>query len=108
MTLCSGVERPVSFQTSRASVSRDTTWPSWRIKYSSSSNSRTVRSTLSPPRVTFLLRRSIVRSPTAKLAKICPSNIFDDRRVLVRILADARHGFVDALQELVAEARLLR
>ena len=43
-----------------------------------------------------------------ELAKICPSNIFDDRRVRVRILADARHGFVDALQELVAEGRLLR
>lgn len=31
-----------------------------------------------------------------------------DRRVLVGILADARHGFVDALQELVTEARLPR
>jgi hypothetical protein len=40
-----------------------------------------------------------------ELAKIGPSNVFDDRRVLV---ADARHGFVDAVQELVAEARLPR
>ena len=43
-----------------------------------------------------------------ELAKVGPSNVFDDRRVLVGILADARHGFVDALQELVTEARLLR
>ena len=43
-----------------------------------------------------------------ELAKVGPSNVFDDRRVLVRILTDARHGFVDARQELVAEARLLR
>ena len=36
--------RAVSFQTSRASVSRETTCPWWRSRYSSSSNSRTVRS----------------------------------------------------------------
>jgi hypothetical protein len=29
--------------------------------------------------------------------RVGPSNVFDDRRVLVGILADARHGFVDAL-----------
>jgi len=43
-----------------------------------------------------------------ELAKVGPSNVFDDRRVLVGILADSRHGFVDALQELITEARLLR
>ena len=45
MTLSSDVERAVSFQTSRASVPRDTVWPWWRSRYSSSSNSRTVSST---------------------------------------------------------------
>lgn len=43
-----------------------------------------------------------------ELAKVGPSNVFDDRRVLVGILADSRHGFVDAPQELITEARLLR
>jgi hypothetical protein len=43
-----------------------------------------------------------------ELAKVGPSNVFDDRRVLVGILADAHHGFVDALQKLITEARLLR
>src|SRR5580704_17060956 len=43
-----------------------------------------------------------------ELAKVSPSNVFDDRRVLVGILADARHGFVDALQELITEAPLPR
>src|SRR6185295_11295068 len=64
MTLSSGVVRAVSFQTSRASVSRETTCPSYRIRYSSSSNSRTVSSTGCALRVTLRVTRSISRSPT--------------------------------------------
>src|SRR4029434_4105919 len=62
MTLSSGVVRAVSFHTSRASVSRDTTCPSDRIRYSRRSDSRTVSSTGCPPRVTCRVLKSIARS----------------------------------------------
>src|SRR5262249_32306212 len=49
ITLSSGVARAVTRQTSRASISLDTTWPPWRSRYSSISNSLTVRSSGRPP-----------------------------------------------------------
>src|SRR5205814_6976749 len=52
MTLSRGVARPVSFQTSRASISRESTRPPLRTRYSSSSNTRAVRSALRPSRDT--------------------------------------------------------
>src|SRR5262245_25755232 len=44
MTLSSGVALIVACPTSRASISRDTTLPLWRMRYSSSSNSLAVSS----------------------------------------------------------------
>src|SRR5262249_35998249 len=49
MTLSSGVARAVACHTSRANISRDTTVPLWRSRYSSISNSFPVRSMVSPP-----------------------------------------------------------
>src|SRR5262249_47387939 len=53
ITLSSGVARPLTFHTSRASISRDATYPRWRRRYSRISNSFTVRSTGRPARVTL-------------------------------------------------------
>ena len=63
ITLSIGVARAVSFQTSRVSISLDTTEPWCRKRYSSSSYSRTVSSIGMPPRDTEWPPPSRTRSP---------------------------------------------
>ncbi len=51
-------------QTFSSNIVRVTTWPAWRIRYSSRRNSRAVTSTGRPPRATLRATRSISRSAT--------------------------------------------
>src|SRR5262245_17286044 len=67
MTLSSGVARAVACHTSRANISRDTTAPLWRRRYSSISNSFTVRSRGFAPLDTLCVTRSISRSSCCSL-----------------------------------------
>src|SRR5262249_15098010 len=67
ITLSSGVARAVTCHTSRASISRDTTRPRWRSRYSRSSNSFTVSSSGSPALVTRRVMTSMVRSSNCSL-----------------------------------------
>src|SRR5437899_4057754 len=62
MTLSSGVARAVTCQTSRASISRETTVRCRRRRYSRISNSLAVRSSASAPRAAVRATRSITRS----------------------------------------------
>src|SRR5579883_1953195 len=71
ITLSSGVCRAVSFQMSRASISRETTRPWLAKRYRSRSNSRAVSSTGWPPRMTHRCATSISRS--ASLSR-CPAS----------------------------------
>src|SRR5262249_45080052 len=68
ITLSSGVARAVTCHTSRASISRETTWPTWRSRYSRSSNSFTVSSTACPALVTRRVITSMVRSSSRSLS----------------------------------------
>src|SRR5256886_1267135 len=62
ITLSSGVARAVTCQTSRASISRETTVRCRRRRYSRISNSLAVRSSASAPRAAVRATRSITRS----------------------------------------------
>src|SRR5262249_36884349 len=67
MTLSSGVARAVTCQTSLASISRETTRPLCRRRYSRMSNSFTVRSRACDPREARRVTRSISRSSCCSL-----------------------------------------
>src|SRR5262245_14849814 len=67
ITLSSGVALAVACHTSRASISRDTTFPLWRKRYSSKSNSFPVRSRNCAPLETRCVTRSISRSSCCSL-----------------------------------------
>src|SRR5215471_4827563 len=62
MTLSRGVARAATRHTSRVSISRETTRPRCRSRYSRISNSFTVSSSVCPPRITRRVTRSISRS----------------------------------------------
>ena len=60
--------RDASFHTSRVSISRETTCSAWRIRYSSSSYSRAVRSSNPPARMAECRTTSSWRSSTSRTA----------------------------------------
>src|SRR5436309_1947056 len=111
MTLSSGALRTGSFHTSWTSVSRETTWRSWRSRYCKSSNSRGACATFCSSSTTrtadtpALLRRSTrVGMPGGAVGQLLEVRAREEAPVQVlRVLHDRRHDEPDVAVVLGSE-----